>query len=77
MDSNILIEAIGEQCSALLMGFSCIPDKSRGDIWCQFAKNNIRVWKIREGWQTATLENGIFTNHKTFPTLGEALKRSL
>lgn len=37
----------------------------------------VRIWAIQEGWQTADLIDGYFTNHKKFKDLDEAIKYKL
>ena len=42
-----------------------------------FVKENRRIWKIREGWQTADLVDGKYCNHFPMADLVDALMRPL
>lgn len=36
---------------------------------------NLRIWNIREGWQTAIEENGYMRHHQPFELFEDAIKR--
>lgn len=40
-----------------------------------FVKGEAHVWLIREGWRVADLVDGYYKNHRTYPTLKEALDK--
>lgn len=60
-------------------GFTPVEDARRGYGWPCFKKEIsngvLKVWMVRDGWQTAVLVNGCYQSHQTFPTLEESLKR--
>jgi hypothetical protein len=39
-----------------------------------FTRDDLNVWQIREGWQTARLVDGRYMAHKTFDNLREVVK---
>ncbi|MDB4461699.1 hypothetical protein N9043_01965 [bacterium] len=63
---------------AIAEGYEVKYKLENGYYWHKaFEKENRRVWQIREGWQTANLIDGRYTNHEKFDNLANALKRGL
>ena len=46
-------------------------------VGSRFQLGDRHRWAGREGWQTAEVIDNIFTNHKVFSNLTEALRRKL
>lgn len=42
----------------------------------RFERGGRRVWGVHDGWQTADIIDGLYTNHKKFTDLKEALNRA-
>lgn len=57
---------------ATAKGYTHESDTQRG---CSFQKLARRVWSVRDGWQTADLIDGRYTNHRKYTDLTEALDR--
>lgn len=49
--------------------------ESDTQLGCSFQKLARRVWSVRDGWQTADLIDGQYTNHRKYTDLIEALDR--
>lgn len=41
-----------------------------------YEKGGVTVWRIQDGWQTAILSLGQYTNHKAYKTFVEALEQA-
>lgn len=48
----------------------CSNLKERGP---RFKKDEIEIWKVKEGWQCADLLDGFYKNHRPYKLIFEAL----
>jgi len=69
---NIYGVSIAQFRAALAAGFEI---RIRSTDGVKLQAGNLHIWKIRDGWQTAELIDGLFANHKTFSDLIDALHR--
>jgi len=58
---------------ALEDGFTIMPPMCAGDP-LRFQLNNIMVWRGDRRWVSAEITSGVYSNHKYFDTLNEALE---
>lgn len=63
---------------ATKLGYGICGDWTRGES-LSFLKGQVRIWRIRDGWQCADLisegDESYYRNHRPYETLKEALEK--
>lgn len=64
----------GEIKLSIFLGYKHEQSAQNGS---RFTNGTRNVWSVQDGWQTADLINGFYTNHKKFEMLSDALWRKI